>query len=291
MGPRIFLNFLKIRGIPWGEWRHNPEKINMSTFMTSNTRMRDMLEAGVHFGHRTRFWNPKMAPYIYGEKNDIHIIDLEKTLPMFMDVLNYISQLTSNRCKILIVGTKRAAQDLVKTYASQCGMPYVDSRWPGGMLTNYKTIRQSVKRLRELEKMRDEGLFEQMIKKEGLGLARNLEKLDRNLGGIKDMSNLPDALFVIDVGVEKIAIQEANRLKIPVIGIVDTNNKPDGIDYVIPGNDDSRRSIELYLSAVAEVIAEARKANHIEDKNKNDFVEVVEEVAVAGSSSLSSTDE
>jgi small subunit ribosomal protein S2 len=247
--------------------------------------MRDMLEAGVHFGHRARFWNPKMAPYIYGEKNDIHIINLEKTLPMFMDSLNYISQLATNRCKILFVGTKRAAQDLVKTYAAECGMPYVDSRWPGGMLTNYKTIRQSVKRLKELEKMRDEGMFEQMIKKEGLGLARNLEKLERNLGGVKDMGSLPDALFVIDVGVEKIAIQEANRLKIPVIGIVDTNNNPDHVDYIIPGNDDSRRSIELYLSAVADVINEARKSSQ-DEKAKDEFVEVVEEeVVTSGSSS------
>lgn len=257
----------------------------MSDFMNSNSRMRDMLEAGVHFGHRTRFWNPKMGPYIYGDKNDIHIINLEKTLPMFMDALNYISQLAANRCKILFVGTKRAAQDLVKEYATKCDMPYVDSRWPGGMLTNYKTIRQSVKRLKELEKMRDEGLFEQMIKKEGLGLARNLEKLDRNLGGVKDMGSLPDALFVIDVGVEKIAIQEANRLKIPVIGIVDTNNNPDHVDYIIPGNDDSRRSIELYLSAVAGVIHQARKDAHVSDKAKDDFVEVLEEeIPVAGTS-------
>lgn len=255
----------------------------MSNFTNSKTRMRDMLEAGVHFGHRTRFWNPKMSPYIYGDKNNIHIINLEKTLPMFMDALNYVSQLAASRSKILFVGTKRAAQDLVKTYAAQCGMPYVDSRWPGGMLTNYKTIRQSVKRLRELEKMRDEGVFEQMIKKEGLGLARDLEKLDRNLGGVKDMGSLPDALFVIDVGVEKIAIQEANRLKIPVIGIVDTNNTPDNIDYIIPGNDDSRRSIELYLSAMADVINEAKKNSHGDEKAKDVFVEVIEEeIPVAG---------
>lgn len=251
----------------------------MSTFMTSKTRMRDMLEAGVHFGHRTRFWNPKMAPYIYGDKNNIHIINLEKTLPMFIDSLNHIGQLATNHCKILFVGTKRAAQELVKTYATQCDMPYVDSRWPGGMLTNYKTIRQSVKRLKELEKMRDEGMFEQMIKKEGLRLARELEKLDRNLGGVKDMGSLPDAIFVIDVGVEKIAIQEANRLKIPVIAIVDTNNNPDNVDYIIPGNDDSRRSIELYLSAIAEVINDAKKSNHISEA-KNEFIEVVEETAV-----------
>lgn len=247
--------------------------------MTSTTRMRDMLESGVHFGHRTRFWNPKMAPYIYGDKNNIHIINLEKTLPMFMDALNYVSQLAANQCKILIVGTKRAAQDLVKSYAAQCGMPYVDSRWPGGMLTNYKTIRQSVKRLKELEKMREDGIFEQMIKKEGLSLTRTLAKLERNLGGIKEMNNLPDALFIIDVGVEKIAIQEANRLKIPVIGIVDTNNNPDGVDYIIPGNDDSRRSIELYLSAIAEVIHGAQKSGRADDKSKDAFVEVTEEPA------------
>lgn len=260
----------------------------MSNFVNSKTRMRDMLEAGVHFGHRTRFWNPKMAPYIYGDKNEIHIINLEKTLPLFMDALNYAGQLAANRCKILFVGTKRAAQDLVREYATQCGMPYVDSRWPGGMLTNYKTIRQSVKRLRELEKMRDEGLFEQLIKKEGLSLARELDKLERNLGGVKDMGSLPDALFVIDVGVEKIAIQEANRLKIPVIGIVDTNNNPDHVDYLIPGNDDSRRSIELYLSAMAEVIQDAKKSNQADEKAKDEFVEVVEEepIVVAGSSSV-----
>lgn len=261
----------------------------MSNFMTSKTRMRDMLEAGVHFGHRTRFWNPKMSPFIYGKKNDIHIIDLEKTLPMFMDALNYVSQLAQNNCKILFVGTKRAAQELVKTYAAQCGMPYVDSRWPGGMLTNYKTIRQSVKRLKELEKMQEEGLFELLIKKEGLSLARQLEKLDRNLGGIKDMGSLPDAIFVIDVGIEKIAIQEANRLKIPVIAIVDTNNCPDGVDYIIPGNDDSRRSIELYLSAIAGAIHEVKKEAHGDEKAKKDeFVEVMEEepVVAAGTSTL-----
>ncbi len=256
----------------------------MSTFMTSTTRMRDMLEAGVHFGHRTRFWNPKMSPYIYGDKNNIHIINLEKTLPMFMDSLNYIGQLASNRCKILFVGTKRAAQDLVKEYATKCGMPYVDSRWPGGMLTNYKTIRQSVKRLKELEKLRDEGMFEQMIKKEGLRMARELEKLERNLGGIKDMNSLPDVIFVIDVGVEKIAIQEANRLKIPVIAIVDTNNNPDNVDYIVPGNDDSRRSIELYLSAVAEVINDAKKSSYNEERAKDEFVEVIEEAPVVAGS-------
>jgi len=257
------------------------------TELQTRVRMRDMLEAGVHFGHRTRFWNPKMAPYIFGEKNNIHIINLEKTLPMFNDTLNYISQLASNRFKLLIVGTKRAAQDLVKTHAERCGMPYVDSRWPGGMLTNYKTIRQSVKRLKELETMRDEGVFEQMIKKEGLRLSRELEKLERSLGGIKDMGSLPDAVLVIDVGVEKIAVQEANRLKIPVIGIVDTNNNPDNIQYIIPGNDDSRRSIELYLSTIADVIIESQANSTSAERPKDDFVEVQEEaLAVSGTSSL-----
>ena len=201
--------------------------------------MKELLEAGAHFGHRTRFWNPKMAEYIFGSRNKIHIINLEKTVPMMKDALNQISKLAANRAKILFVGTKRAAQELVREHAARAGMPYVDHRWLGGMLTNYKTVRQSIFRLKELKKMQAEGVFESMIKKEALMLRRELEKLDRSLGGIEDMGGLPDAIFVVDVGFEHIAVEEARKLKIPVFGIVDTNNDPDGIDYVIPANDDS----------------------------------------------------
>lgn len=217
--------------------------------------MKDLLESGAHFGHRTRYWNPKMSEYIYGSRNDIHIIDLEKTMPLLQDALHYISKLASNKAKILFVGTKRAAQAAIREHAKSCGMPYVDHRWLGGMLTNYKTVRQSIVRLKDLKKMRDEGVFETMIKKEALMLTRELEKLERSLGGIEDMGGLPDALFVIDVGFEHIAVEEARRLKIPVIGIVDTNNDPDHIDYIIPGNDDSMRAVNLYLSYVADAIS------------------------------------
>jgi small subunit ribosomal protein S2 len=220
--------------------------------------MRNMLEAGVHFGHRTRFWNPKMGSYIYGSRDHIHIINLEKTLPLYYEALNYISQMVSNNGKILFVGTKRAAQKIIREQAQRCGMPYVDHRWLGGTLTNYKTVRQSIKRLKQLEKMRDESVFERMIKKEGLTLMKQLDKLDRGLGGIKNMGSLPDALFVIDVGYEKIAIQEAKRLGIPIIGVVDTNSDPSDIDYIIPGNDDSMRAIQLYISGIVDVILDAK---------------------------------
>ncbi len=221
--------------------------------------MRELLEAGAHFGHRTRSWNPKMAPYIFGARNQIHIINLEKTLPMMHDVLNYVSRLAGNKAKILFVGTKRAAQEGVRMHAARCGMPYVDHRWLGGMLTNYKTVRQSIIRLKDLKEMREKGLFNGMIKKEALMLTRELDKLEKSLGGIQDMAGLPDALFVIDVGFEKIAVEEARRLKIPVIGIVDTNNSPDNIDYMIPGNDDSMRAIEIYLRSIADTILEAKQ--------------------------------
>jgi small subunit ribosomal protein S2 len=224
----------------------------------SNVTMRDMLEAGVHFGHRTRYWNPKMAQYIFGSRDKIHIINLEKTLPMFRDALNVVSKIAHNKGKILFVGTKRAAQDIIREQATRCGMPYVDYRWLGGMLTNYKTIRQSIKRLRELEEMAKSGKFERMIKKEALQLKREYEKLECGLGGIKDMGGIPDALFIIDTGNENIAILEARKLSIPVIGVVDTNNDPDHIDYIIPGNDDSMQAIELYASAMADVILEAK---------------------------------
>lgn len=237
--------------------------------------MRELLEAGAHFGHRTRFWNPKMAEYIFGSRNKIHIINLEKTVPMLEDALNYIGRLASNRATILFVGTKRAAQDSIREHANRCGMPYVDHRWLGGMLTNYKTVRQSIFRLKELKKMQEEGLFEKMIKKEALMLTRELEKLERGLGGIQDMGGLPDALFVVDVGFEHIAVEEARRLKIPVIGIVDTNNNPDAIDYIVPANDDSMRAVEIYVSAVADAILEAKQSNTVGGHAlDSEFVEV-----------------
>ena len=225
--------------------------------------MRELLEAGAHFGHRTRFWNPKMAEYIFGSRNKIHIINLEKTMPLLEDALNYVGKLASNHAKILFVGTKRAAQDSIRDQARRCGMPFVDHRWLGGMLTNYKTVRQSIFRLKELKKMQDEGLFNGMIKKEALMLTRELEKLERSLGGIQDMAGLPDALFVVDVGFEHIAVEEARRLKIPVIGIVDTNNNPDPVDYIIPANDDSMRAVEIYVRAVADAILDGRQANTV----------------------------
>jgi small subunit ribosomal protein S2 len=220
--------------------------------------MRELLQAGAHFGHRTRFWNPKMAEYIFGSRNKIHIINLEKTLPMLQDAVNHVGYLASNKAKVLFVGTKRAAQDSIKEQAKRCGMPYVDHRWLGGMLTNYKTVRQSIFRLKELKKMQAEGKFEGMIKKEALMLTRELEKLDRSLGGIEDMGGLPDALFVVDVGFEHIAVEEARRLKIPVIAVVDTNHDPDNIDYVIPANDDSMRAVDIYVRAIADAILDAK---------------------------------
>jgi len=216
--------------------------------------MRQMLEAGVHFGHQTRFWNPKMAPFIFGDRNKIHILNLEKTLPMYDDAMNFISKLVSNRGRIMFVGTKRAAQKVVSEEANRCGMPYVDHRWLGGMLTNFKTVKQSIKRLKELEAMEDEGRFAKFSKKETLTMTREKTKLDRSLGGIKNMNGLPDALFIIDVGHEKIAIAEAKKLGIPVIGVVDSNNSPDNVDYVIPGNDDAIRAITLYAQGVSRAI-------------------------------------
>ncbi len=224
--------------------------------------MRDMLKAGVHFGHQTRYWNPKMNKFIFGARNKIHIINLEHTLPAFNNALSFIQKLAEKKNKILFVGTKRAAGKIIHEEATRCGMPYVDHRWLGGMLTNYKTIRQSIRRLRDLETQRDNGTFEKLTKKEALMRSRDLEKLDRSLGGIKDMGGLPDALFVIDVEHERIAIQEANKLGIPVIGIVDTNSSPEGVDIVIPGNDDAIRAIHLYIKAAANVVMEGRaKAN------------------------------
>ncbi len=221
--------------------------------------MRQLLEAGVHFGHQKRFWNPKMAPFIFGVRHQIHIINLEHTLPLYREALDFIGRLTANRGKILFVGTKPAAQEIVREEASRCGMPFVDRRWLGGMLTNYKTIRQSIRRLKDLETMRDDGSFEQLTKKEGLMLLRELKKLEVSLSGIKDMGGLPDALFVIDVGHEKTAVAEAKRLGIPVIGVVDTNYNPEDIDHVIPGNDDSMRAIRLYCQGVADIVLSAKQ--------------------------------
>lgn len=220
--------------------------------------VRDMLQAGVHFGHQTRFWNPKMAPYIYGSYNKIHIIDLDKTLPLFQDALNFVSGIAARSGRILFVGTKQSARDILKEEAQRCGMPYLNHRWLGGLLTNFKTVRNSIKRLKELESMRDQGIFDRMIKKEALSLTRELEKLERSIGGIKNMGGLPDALLVIDVGNEKIAINEAAKLSIPVIGIVDTNNEPEGIDYIIPGNDDASRAISFYVKNIADMIIDSR---------------------------------
>lgn len=244
--------------------------------MTSLVNMRDMLKAGVHFGHQTRYWNPKMAEYIYGARNKIHIINLEKTLPLLNDCFNVVGKIASHKGKVLFVGTKPAAQELIKEQAERCKMPFVNHRWLGGMLTNYKTIRQSIRRLKELEAMFEKNSFGRLVKKEILQLTRERDKLERSLGGIKNMGGLPDALFVIDVGHEKIAIAEANRLSIPVIGIVDTNNSPKGVDFIIPGNDDSTRAIKLYTTAMADAILEGRASNPDTADLGGDFVEVNE---------------
>ena len=222
--------------------------------------MRQMLEAGVHFGHQTRYWNPKMAPYIFGDRNKIHIINLEKTLPLFNDALNFAGNIAAKGGKVMFVGTKRAAQISVRDEATRCKMPFVDQRWLGGMLTNYKTVKQSVRRMQEIEKMEADGTINRGGKKEALMLTREYEKLNKGLGGIKDMRSLPDALFIVDVGHESIAVKEAKTLGIPVIGIVDTNNSADNIDYVIPGNDDAIRAIQLYTSAIADSVVEGHLA-------------------------------
>jgi len=247
----------------------------------SEVSMRQMLEAGVHFGHQTRYWNPKMGSYIFGQRNKIHIVNLEKTLPLFKDAMNFVGSLSANGGKILFVGTKRAAQSSVREEAERCGMPYVNHRWLGGMLTNFKTIKQSIKRLKELENMFEDGSVEQRFnKKEALGLRRELEKLERSLGGIKNMNGLPDALFIIDVGHEKNAVAEARKLGIPVIGVVDTNNDPDEIDYVIPGNDDAIRAIQLYVQGASASILEGRaSAAHMAGKGGEEFVEVPEDAS------------
>ncbi|MCS3902517.1 small subunit ribosomal protein S2 [Methylohalomonas lacus] len=253
----------------------------------SNVSMREMLEAGVHFGHQTRYWNPKMADYLFGQRNKIHIINLEQTLPLFRDAMNYVGKLAARGGTILFVGTKRSAQSIIAEEARRCGMPYIDRRWLGGLLTNFKTVRQSIARLKEIEAMHTDGSFDRRHKREVLALTREEDKLNRSLGGIKDMGGLPDAMFVIDVGYEYIAIKESQKLNIPVIGVVDSNNSPDGVDYVIPGNDDAIRSIRLYASSVADAVIEARQSaqqfTESAEGSENDFVELDESGApVAG---------
>jgi small subunit ribosomal protein S2 len=238
-----------------------------------------MLEAGVHFGHQTRYWNPKMAPFIFGHRNKIHIINLERTLEQYQAAIKFAKQLAANRGSLLFVGTKRQAREILREEAIRCQMPFVDHRWLGGMLTNFKTVKASIKRLKEMETMSQDGTFERISKKEALGLQRELVKLQRSLGGIKELGAPPDALFVIDVGYQKGAVQEANKLGIPVIGVVDTNHSPEGIDYVIPGNDDSSRAIRLYARGMADAVLEGR-SQALEDTvaaSRDEFVEVEEE--------------
>ena len=242
----------------------------------SNVSMRQMLEAGVHFGHQTRYWNPKMAPYIFGKRNKIHIINLEKTLPMYNEACGFVKSVVQDGGKILFVGTKRAARDLIKKEAIRCDMPFVSHRWLGGMLTNFKTVKQSIKRLKTLESMAEEGKYEGMQKKEILNLGREQEKLDKTLGGIKDMHSLPDVIFIIDNGNENIAIKEAKVLGIPVVAVVDSNNHPEGVDYVIPGNDDAMRAIQLYLEGIADSILEG-KATMPDLIGDDEFVELGED--------------
>ena len=248
-----------------------------------STNMREMLEAGVHFGHQTRFWNPKMAPFIFGSRNKIHIINLEQTLPMYEEAMKFVRQLAANRGTILMVGTKRASRDIVAAEAQRAGVPYVEQRWLGGMLTNFKTVKTSIKRLKDMKAQQEAGL-DSMSKKEQLMFARELEKLEKDIGGIQDMNALPDAIFVIDVGYHKIAVSEAKKLGIPLVGVVDTNHNPDGIDYVIPGNDDSAKAVELYVRAIADAIVEGRNNAVAEvvkavGEGSDEFVEVEESAA------------
>ncbi len=247
--------------------------------MSSSVSMRDMLEAGVHFGHQTRFWNPKMAKFIFGQRSKIHIINLEKTLPLYQDALNYAGKLAADGGRILFVGTKRAARETIAEEARRCGMPHVAYRWLGGMLTNFNTVRGSIRRLKDLEEQEQDGTFNVLGKKEVTQLRREMNKLQRDLGGIKDMNGLPDALFVVDVGFENIAVKEARKLGIPVIGVVDTNNDPDGIDYVIPGNDDAIRAIKLYARGVADAIIDGKASmpDISETEASDEFVELDED--------------
>jgi small subunit ribosomal protein S2 len=239
--------------------------------------MRQMLEAGVHFGHQTRYWNPKMADYIFGQRNKIHIVNLEKTMEKYLEALKFVRRLAANKGAVLFVGTKRQAREIVKEEATRCGAPFVDYRWLGGMLTNYKTVKQSIKRLKDIEAMSRDGTLDKLPKKEALHYQREIVKLDRSLGGIKDMNGLPDALFVIDVGYQKGAVAEANKLGIPVIGVVDTNHSPEGVAYVIPGNDDSSRAIRLYVRGVADAVLEGRQDSLKEVvRGGEEFVELEE---------------
>ncbi|MDP9931021.1 small subunit ribosomal protein S2 [Variovorax paradoxus] len=246
-----------------------------------STTMREMLEAGVHFGHQTRFWNPKMAPFIFGHRNKIHIINLEKSLPMFQDAMKYAKQLTANRGTILMVGTKRQAREIVAAEARRAGVPFVDTRWLGGMLTNFKTVKTSIKRLKDMKAQQEAGL-ESLSKKEQLTFSREIAKLEKDIGGIQDMAALPDAIFVIDVGFHKIAVAEAKKLGIPLIGVVDSNHSPEGIDYVIPGNDDSSKAVTLYARGIADAIIEGRNSaggdvvKAIAEGSSDEFVEVEE---------------
>ena len=242
--------------------------------------MRQMLEAGVHFGHQTRYWNPKMAEFIFGQRNKILIVNLEKTLAMYNDAMKYVRQLASNRGTILFVGTKRQAREIVAEEAQRAGMPFVDQRWLGGMLTNFKTVKASIKRLKELEAMKNDGTFDRMSKREALSLSRELDKLEKSLGGIKEMTALPDAIFVIDVGYHKIAVAEAKKLGIPIVAVVDTNHSPEGIAWIIPGNDDSSRAIRLYARGVADAVLEGKSSAMQEIVQTGDeFVEVAEDSA------------
>ncbi|MDY0011395.1 MAG: 30S ribosomal protein S2 [Rhodocyclaceae bacterium] len=245
--------------------------------------MRQMLEAGVHFGHQTRFWNPRMAPFIFGQRNKIHIINLEKTMAKYTEAVDFVRKLSANRGTVLFVGTKRQAREIVAEEARRAGVPYVDERWLGGMLTNFKTVKGSIKRLKEMEAMTEDGSIERLSKKEALMASRELEKLQKSIGGIKDMGGLPDALFVVDVGYHKIAVTEAKKLGIPVVAIVDTNHSPEGVDYIIPGNDDSSRAIRLYARGVADAVLEGR-AQGLQDivaASSDEFVEVSEEAGQA----------
>ena len=238
--------------------------------------MSEMLEAGVHFGHQTRYWNPRMAQYIFGHRNKIHIINLERTLALYQEALRFMRQLAANKGTVLFVATKRQARDVIREEALRCSMPFVDHRWLGGMLTNFKTVKQSIKRLKEMEQTKEEGGLERMSKKEALGIQRELDKLDRSLGGIKNMVSLPDAMFVIDVGYQRGAVAEAVKLGIPLIGVVDTNHSPEGIDYVIPGNDDSGRAIRLYARGAADAILEGRSQTleEVVSTTRDEFVEI-----------------
>ncbi|MFP5402845.1 MAG: 30S ribosomal protein S2 [Gammaproteobacteria bacterium] len=240
--------------------------------------MRQMLEAGVHFGHQTRFWNPRMAPYIFGQRNKIHIVNLEKTMAKYNEAMEFVRKLAANRGNILFVSTKRQAREIIAEEAQRAGMPFVDERWLGGMLTNFKTVKQSIKRLKEVEAMMEDGSIERLSKREALTVRRELEKLQKSIGGIKEMGGLPDALFVIDVGYHKIAITEAQKLGIPVVAVVDTNHSPEGVDYIIPGNDDSSRAIRLYARGVADAVLQGRSQvlQEIVDAGGDEFVEVEE---------------